>query len=221
MKITVLQEQQIDMLLEKLNIDFDYEVVPVKVEEYSRAKQCYSNVTEKVERDGGKIYYGWSIHFNKGIIIEAERHAVWEDDNEQLLCVTPHPSGSKNVIFLPDNVPVDPSLQIDNVRLNITNNSLVNDWIHLSKTVGDIFYGYTDRKNDDEVIANNKILHVIQTLEEYRSLVMGLIKKGRAEKSNCFCKEGLNGKKYIHCHRRLIEAEITELVKSLEEFKLR
>lgn len=113
-----------------MEMEYDYEIIPVAVEDYSEALQCFPNVEEKVKRDGGKIHYGWSVHFNKNLIIEAERHAVWEDENGDLICITPNPFGLDEVIFLSDDIPVADNLLIDIVRMNITNNPLVNDWIY-------------------------------------------------------------------------------------------
>lgn len=220
--MTRLQIQQIDKLIDKLQVEFEHEMVPVQVESYSREKQCYSNVEEKVKRDGGRIHYGWSVHFTSGIIIEAERHAVWENDDEELICVTPHPSNHNEVIFISDDVPVDPDLQIDNVRMNITNNPLVDDWIYLCDTIGQIYYKFTDRKSDEEVIMAEPVSKVLSTIEQYRGLVMGLIELGRRERSNCYCEEGFyHKKKYLHCHSKIFRKEIPELIDSISKFEKR
>ncbi|MGB3345417.1 MAG: hypothetical protein WBA61_16020 [Aequorivita sp.] len=218
--MTPLQEKQIDNLIDKLNCQFDYELVPINLEKFSREKQCYSNVEEKVKRDGGMIHYGWSVHFTDNIIIEAERHAVWENDNEDLICITPHPSNLSHVIFLSDNKSVDENEQIDNVRMNITNNSLVNDWIHLSETIGDIYNRFTTRLNDDQVNMEVPVHKVLTKIDGYRGLVMGLIKSKKGEKSKCFCEKGVyHEKKYIHCHRKILFNEIPELLQEIASFE--
>jgi len=220
--ITKLQEQLIDKLRVKMNLDFDFEIVPVQTESFSVEKQCYSNVAEKVKRDGGQIHYGWSIHFTDGIIVEAERHAVWENDEEDLLCITQNPSKHTKIIFFSDNTPVDPKLQIDNVRMNITNNILVSDWIYLCDTIGLIFYKYTDRINDFEVNVEKPVHQLITEIEQWRGYVMGLIQKGKKENSKCFCEDGYySGKKYLQCHGKSFRKLIPVLLKSIEKFAKR
>lgn len=217
--MTNLQENQIHNLRNKMQLEYDYEIVPVQLESFSIAKQCYSNVEKKIKHDGGKIHYGWSVHFTDGIIVEAERHAVWENEEEDLICVTPHPSGFDEVIFLSDNTIVDPKLQIDNVRMNITNNPLVNDWIYLSDIIGVLFYKYTDRLDDERVNVETPVLTVINQIEEWRGLVMGLIKLGKKERSNCFCEKGAyENRKYLGCHSKIFRKEIPVLLESLETF---
>lgn len=218
--MTPLQEKQIDKLIDKLDLEYEYELIPISLETFSREKQCYSNVEEKVRKDGGRIHYGWSVHFTDRIIIEAERHAVWENDNQDLICITPHPSKQKEVIFLSDNRYVDKSEQVDNVRMNTTNNSLVDDWVYLSDTIGYIYNRFTVRLNDDQVNIDTPVHDVLNTIEEYRGLVMGLIKSKKREKSKCFCEKGVHHKKkYIHCHRKLIRTEILTLLEEIADFE--
>ncbi|MES2812476.1 MAG: hypothetical protein V4670_08410 [Bacteroidota bacterium] len=220
--MTPLQEIQIDRLQKKMELEYDFEIVPVQIETFSTPKQCYSNVEKKVKQDGGKIHYGWSVHFNEGIIVEAERHAVWENDDEDLICITPHPSDYKEVIFLSDNTAVDPKLQIDNIRMNITNNPLVEDWIYLANMVGHLFYKYTDRIDNEQVNIETPVLKVIKQLEEWRNLVMGLIKLGKKERSNCYCEKGSYDKrKYLECHSKFFKKEIPVLLESIHQFAKR
>jgi hypothetical protein len=220
--MTPLQETQINVLRKKMELEYDFEIVPVNLESFSLEKQCYSNVKEKVRHDGGKIHYGWSIHFTENIIVEAERHAVWENDDEDLICVTPHPSNFNNVIFLSDNSYVEPSLQIDNVRMNITNNPLVEDWIYLADTVGQLFFKYTDRIDDAQVNVKTPVLKVINQVEEWRGLIMGLIKLGKKERSNCFCEKGFhNERKYLSCHSKIFRKDVPLLLENIKKFKKR
>lgn len=220
--MTPFQKKQIEEQGNKMNLEYEFEIVPVVVELYSRNKQCYSNVGEKVKRDGGKIHYGWSVHFNKGVIIEAERHAVWENENEDLICITPNPSDYNEVVFISDNIPVDPYLQIDNVRMNITNNPLVEDWVYLADTVGHLFFKYTTRKNDEQVIIETPVLKLINQIEEWKGLLMGLIELGKKERIICFCENGFyKQRKYLNCHSKFFRKEIPELIKRVKQFEKR
>jgi len=126
--ITPLQEGHIGKIEKKLNAEFDYEIIPIQIlEGVSKERQCYANVAEKIKLDNGIIHYGRSLHFNQDHIIEAERHAVWENEEGALIYVKSHPAGFDTVLFISDNTAVDPHWDVNNVRLNITANPLVDD----------------------------------------------------------------------------------------------
>ena len=215
--MTLYQESLIDKLTDKMQLDMQPEIVPVKTESFSRPLQCYSNVAEKIKIDGGKIHYGWSVHITD-ILCEAERHAVWENNDEELLCVTPNPSDKNEIIFLSDDRFVDPNEQIDNVRTNITNNPLVNDFIFICEAIGDLWNRFTSRKDDEQVIASTPVIETIDKYEQYKGLIYGLIVKGRKERSECFCG---SGKKYLVCHSKTLKTIIPKEVKGLEEFLIK
>lgn len=211
--MTPLQERQVDVLLKKMDIDMESEIVPVQVESYSRPLQCYSNVAEKIKYDGGKIHYGWSVHITR-ILCEAERHAVWENDNEDLLCVTPHPYDKSEIIFIPDNTPVDPLDQIDNIRTNITSNPIVNDFIYVCETIGDLYRRFTKRKNDEQVTVESDVLEVIKKLEYLKNVIYTLVQNKMKENTVCFC---ASGKKYLQCHSSIIRRGIASDVALVEK----
>ena len=41
--------KNIEKLLKKLNAEYEPEIVPVKIEKFSKLHQCYSNVEQKVK----------------------------------------------------------------------------------------------------------------------------------------------------------------------------
>lgn len=221
MKLTLLQKQQIDKLRERLNLEYEFEIVPVKLESYSQPLQYYSNTATKVIKDGGKVHYGWSVHFNKGLIIEAERHAVWEDDEGELICVTTNPEDNNEIIFLSDDTPVDPKLQIDNIRQNITNNPLVDDWIFVANSIGSIYYHFTDRLDNEQVIAESPVLELIQRLELTKGDIWELIKEKRKERTLCFCSNGKYNRRYIDCHSKNLRGVIAKNISEIEQFRKR
>lgn len=69
---------------------------------------CADGVLEKVKNDGGDIRYGWTIWEWPGVLLTAEFHAVWTDQSNALIDVTPKPHGEKQILFVPDSsVPSD------------------------------------------------------------------------------------------------------------------
>lgn len=75
--------------------------VPVKADADAIPSECFNNVASKVERDGGTLLYGWLIWEWPRVFVEAEHHAVWEQDGV-LTDITPHVNGEQKVLFLPD-----------------------------------------------------------------------------------------------------------------------
>jgi hypothetical protein len=141
--------KNVERLLGELNAEFDPEYVPVIVESYAKLHHCYNNVNEKVRIDGGEVFYGWIIH-ETDILCEAERHAVWKDYDDNLIDISPNQSNSKEILFLSDNNYTYNGIDVDNVRINITTNFMVDDFIYISEFISKL-YALGERVNDDEV----------------------------------------------------------------------
>lgn len=217
--ITPLQEGHIGKIEKKLNAEFDYEIIPVQIlEGISKEQQCYANVAEKITLDNGSIHYGWSLHFNQGLIIEAERHAVWENEEGALICVTPHPAGFDTVLFISENTAVDPQSDVDNVRLNITANPFVDDWITVLDAIGEFNRRFSIRIDDDTVAVAPGTEAAESALHREAGLVYGLILEKRAERSDCYCG---NGRKYLQCHHKTLRKRIDEIMEPIGHLALR
>lgn len=82
-----------------------HEPVFLDIQPWQAAKQqeCFTNVKAKVEVDGGERVFGWVIWYHPGVFIEAENHAVWRNDNDELVDITSPPSGEARVLFLRDD----------------------------------------------------------------------------------------------------------------------
>jgi len=216
MKLFNLQKKQIEKLINIIGSDYDYEIVPLLKTTNSKPLQCFSNVENKVALCGGAIYYGWSVHFGS-YIIEAERHAVWQDEDENLFCITPHPSNKTEVIFIPDNRKVEFSDQIDNVRLNNSGLKIVDDWINICENINLLYNRFTKRVDDEQVIVPTEVGKVINIMENYRSLLYNLIKQKESDKVKCFCEKGINDKrKYFDCHSKKIKEDFKTYLDELE-----
>jgi len=92
----------LEKLLSKIGSEFDPESVPVHAEDYATLLNCFPNVDKKVRRDGGKPHYGWLIHKSK-LLYEAERHAVWENEDGELVDGTPYEPGMNEIQFASDD----------------------------------------------------------------------------------------------------------------------
>ncbi len=167
----------------------------VNPEPYSKIVECFPNVNEKINRDGGTQCYGWQI-WKTEILIEAEFHAVWKSPDGELRDITPKQISIPRILFLPDQAAKYNGCQIDNVRINTTQNRLVDDFIELSKAIFR-FENKGERAFDHELSLNAKEAHIHKMLNQMKVAVYAMIMQGSSRNSLCFCG---SDKKYKHCH---------------------
>lgn len=209
------KEKIIDTLLSKLNVEFEPEIVPIKTEEYSTERNCFNNVYRKIKIDGGKTHYGWILHEND-FFYEAERHAVWENDSEDLIDVTPQKEKSINqILFVSDNKNFEYNGQyLANIRVNSTNNIVVNDYIYLLERI-DFLYTFSKRINEDKIEIAEPIKLLIDHLTDFSNIYFSFLKSGRNDRSICFCG---SPKSYKNCHKLKLKSETEEKIQTIKAY---
>jgi hypothetical protein len=215
-KVPTEVNQFVEKVLDKINAEFDPEFVPVIPESYAKPENCFGNVDEKVKRDGGKVHYGWAI-FQSSIICEAERHAVWENENEELIDITPREFGFEKIMFVSDNNLVYRGQLIDNARINITNNKLVDDYIKLCETL-EFLYTYGTRLNDDMLNVPEPALTLTFQYQNLKNMFQAYLYQGGTEQTPCLCGSGA---KYKKCHGKNLRVnfqnDLSKVSKVLKE----
>ena len=187
-------DTSLEKLLARIGSEYELEEVPVHAEPYATPLNCFMNVEEKVRRDGGKAHYGWLIH-ETNLLYEAERHAVWEDDEEELVDITPHESGKEQIRFVSDNKWIYVGKLVDNIRINRTRNVLVDDVILLAEAVAQAqTYG---NQSGGRLSIPEPAVQVAALYEGFKQDLLSFIKRGGKEHFPCFC--GC-GKSYRSCH---------------------
>jgi len=190
---------QVERLLDVLNAEM--EIVKVEADPAGKLNNCYYNVLDKVKRDGGKIHYGWVV-WQSSYLVEAEHHAVWEDDEENLLDITPRKEHYDTIMFVPDNEKVfDGNMAVPNVRLNTTNNGLIDHFIIYSRVI-DKLTGLGTRINDESLSIPEPIVEAINGITICRNNTLMFYAEGNTTNSKCFCG---SSKTYIKCHGEGIE----------------
>lgn len=202
----------IEKLLSKLNAEFEPEIVPIIPEPYAKYEQCFNNVAEKVKRDGGSVHYGWAVFLSQ-IICEGERHAVWESPEGELLDITPRDPEVDRIMFISDNNLVYKGQIIDNVRINITNNRLVDDYILFSESI-ERLYTYGRRMNEDQIALPEPLLKIQLRFFEDREKVLEWLRNGYTHESPCSCGNSLS---YENCCRPNLKLEITECFREIDK----
>jgi len=209
--------QDIEKLLVKMNVEYDPEIIPVLIEEYSLALNCFNNIDEKVRRDGGKVHYGWAI-LQGEFLIEAERHAVWETDSGDLIDITPREEAKfSTTMFVSDNDFIYEGQLVDNIRHNITTNPLVDDYVRVCETL-EMFYMLGTRVNDFMMEFPPELEPYIKKYEGIKGQLYLYLLNGGKPKDICNCPKGLSHKvRFAECHGKVLKSEI---VKDRELIKL-
>jgi hypothetical protein len=185
-----------NQLLQILNASNSPQRIPIKAEKYSTPDSCFFNVQDKVSIDKGELIYGWKLHQTE-FIAEAERHAVWRSPEGELIDITPDSIKAESILFIEDNTNWEYNGQFtDNIRVNLTGNSLIDDFILLSETITKLWQTGR-RKSRDEVEIINKVHDIILLLEKDKIERLHFISSGNTRESKCYCGRL---EKYKNCH---------------------
>lgn len=208
----MIKDQRIQELILKLQVNSEPKFVPVYLEEYSEPLNCYINVERKMKEAGGKIHYGWHIH-TKQLFIEAEHHAVWENEEGNLICVTPNQDNKTEILYIIDDSKIWTGTSIGNVRINATTNEIVEDLIKIWEGI-DLMYALLPRLDDKRLTFEPTILTYISGFEQTQNKYYEYITSGFGINDECLC--GSN-KKYIDCHKILLPFMIDDIIKEAKE----
>lgn len=95
-------------------------LLAIEAEADSQLNDCMNIVKARILADGGGVVYGWGIWELPNVLIEAEFHAVWEDDSGSLRDISPAPAGVASRLFLPDPNRRYEGKMVDNIRHPLT-----------------------------------------------------------------------------------------------------
>lgn len=210
---TIPEENDIFLkkILKMIDGAYEPEIVDIIPENYAKNTFCHQNVLEKIKIDGGKIHFGWAI-YKSNTMIEAEKHAVWESPNEDLIDITPNEANLKQIMFVPDN-------RVENVvelshRINLSDSKAIDTLIDLFSIRHNLKteFGEYNPLNQEITIPidvinlinkiNNQIIH-------YQKFIYFDI--NRLQK--CYCG---SGKSYNNCHANIT---INKLKLDVQSFK--
>jgi hypothetical protein len=121
-------------LCRQINADSTPSYVAISAEPGCEANDCFECIRQKVEREGGRIQFGWSIWEWPHVYVEAEHHAIYEPPGGG----TPRditPSADPQVtrrLFLPDDSATydfeNEGVLRDNRRLALVDDPLVREF---------------------------------------------------------------------------------------------
>lgn len=126
----------------------------VDVEPTSSAErqECFFNVREKIDREGGEAALGWTIWEWPSTMLDAEFHSVWRDPQGRLIDVTPKDQGETRILFLEDPDEAydysQPGKWRDNVRYPLCDEPDVHRLIRLASD----FFALQERNSEGRLI---------------------------------------------------------------------
>lgn len=186
---------------------------PIYLDIYREAdsliEECFPNVQRKIERDGGRIIYGWKIWIKPSLFIEGEFHSIWESDEGQWVDITPNRNGETNILFLPDSHMLYNDKQVNNIRKNLSTNRLVDDYILLNDT----FYHFTnhDEKSFQRVRHFTGVeVNIFEWITDWKSQLERMLNEGKTPGCSCPCGSGL---KYKKCHAKELRKKAASIIK--------
>lgn len=178
----------------------------VTPESYSQVVECFPAIEEKIRRDGGSQELGWQI-WKTEILVEAEFHAVWKSHDGELRDITPKQISIPRILFLPDPRAKYIGAQVDNIRLNITQNRLVDDFIKISKAIFRI-ENKESRAFEYELRLSGQEAQIYKVLKQMKEDLYFMIMQGSNRNSPCFCQ---SEKKYKHCHGNKLDEALNRI----------
>jgi len=172
----------------------------VMPEPYAEINECFPAVTQKIEKEGGSVQLGWQIWQIPNVIIEAEFHAVWKSRDGILTDITPKSENILRILFIPDSKAEYDGAQRNNIRVNISGNRLVDDFIRICDTIYKL-NNRGERAYQNKICLSKEESEVHQMLHVTKGLVSDMIENGSSKNSRCICG---SGDKYKHCHGKLL-----------------
>jgi len=193
-------DENITGLLSQTGSSEEPRYVPCAPIQGAPINECFPLVEEKIKTVGGRRILGWQIWKTK-LLIEAEFHAVWENPDGKYIDITPKSLPFHEILFIPDHTAMYEGKQVSNIRINITGNSLVDEFISIHEATfrienkGDRALQYELRLKGKEAQAHTILTNAKPILE-----MMAL--QGLTKNSLCPC--GSN-KKYKICHGKIFK----------------
>lgn len=196
-------DHDIARLISQLNSTEKPVFVTHRPEQYAQVNECFPAVEKMIAINQGAMCLGWQI-WRTNLLVEAEFHAVWRSPQGELIDITPKPRKLQHILFLPMPRAKYDGAQVDNVRLNITGNKVVDDFVSVCEAIfkienkGERAYQYGLR-----LVGMERERHAF--LQELRVHLEIMASQGLTNRSLCFCG---SESKYKHCHGKALKSAL-------------
>jgi len=193
-------DENIIGLLKKIGSTEEPRYVTCEPIQGSPINECFPLVEDKIKTEGGRRILGWQI-WKGQLLIEAEFHAVWENIDGKYIDITPKSLPFSEILFIPDHTAIYDGKQVGNIRINITGNSLVDEFISIHEATFRI-ENKGDRALQYELHLKGKEAKAHTILTNAKPFLEMMALRGRTKNSPCPC--GSN-KKYKVCHGKIFK----------------
>ncbi|MCF6407208.1 hypothetical protein L3C95_30205 [Chitinophaga filiformis] len=194
-------------LIDKIGSEYEHEIVPVKPDPAATLGNSYFNVQEKVARDGGNLVYGWAVWLSD-FICEGEHYAVWEDQEGNLIDITPPRVPLEKLLFIPDDRFIYEGKHIGSIRSSVVDNPLV-DHIILLAGMKDYLLGFATRVgNEQHHFSSTFIGNVYNHYDSLFNNAVLFYSEGGKLGSVCYCG---SMKPYSQCHGKNLPASMEKV----------
>jgi hypothetical protein len=188
-------DSDVERIIQKINTGTRPIFLDVVPEPYARVVECFPAVEEKIRRDGGMQQIGWQI-WKSDILVEAEFHAVWCSPDGCFFDITPKQVLINRILFLPDPNATYRGCQVDNIRLNTTDNRLVDDFIKIAEAIFRL-ENKGERAMQHQIKLSEQESQLHQALHQTKTAIYLMLRSGLSRNSLCFCQ---SGRRYKRCH---------------------
>jgi hypothetical protein len=201
-----MMPNDVKRLLTKIGCETDPVVIKCIPEKDAELDSCFPLVESKVVDHGGTSVMGWQIRETK-LLVEAIFHAVWKRKDGELIDISPKPIPTNEILFVQDIKATYEGRQVDNIRLNILGNRLVDDLIEICEASFRL-HNKGERACQHALTLKGKDAQAHQIFENAKPMLELMVLQGLNHQSPCPCN---SGKKYKVCHGK----QFRELAKSI------
>lgn len=181
-------------------------MVPVQPDNQAQINNCFQNVAKRVAGSGGKICYGWAI-LPQQYMLEAEKHAVWQNPEGKYIDITPRKFPISMLQFVIDDEFEYYGQTVGNVRINVTDNKVIDDWIFVCEAIDAIYANYAHRTDEHTVTIPPEIAPFLQGMENFVKVFLPYVMNGGTSETVCFCGKPLY---YKDCHGNGLQVAIAK-----------
>jgi hypothetical protein len=143
------------------------EFIAITPEPGCEPNDCFMNVKQKVDQNGGRIQFGWALWECPQVFIEAEHHAVYDPPSgPPWRDITPCNRGNSKRLFLADDTAVydfkDEGFRRDNIRCPLSDDPLIEEFFLAAKKRNDFM---NDLPGVGEIVIHASEDKALQKLE--------------------------------------------------------
>ncbi|EJB8410427.1 TPA: hypothetical protein RHI22_001694 [Acinetobacter baumannii] len=171
--IPCIESESVKSLLKKISSDSMPFYISCQPNQSDIENECFSLVDNYIQAHGGERINGWALWEQPNLYIEAEFHAIWKSPEGNYLDLNPRQHKTVNILFLPQLDLTYEGFQRNNIRLPLTNNKSVHNFLKFK----DYEFEFNNRGNRKGMHGEVYITDPAE-IREYDNLMRTLLRLG-------------------------------------------